>query len=159
MLDWLDGQNCNEVLYIIMDYVENGELFELVQSTGKFDEQLARYYFRQLLSALHYLHNTCGVCHRDIKLENILMDSNYNIKLNDFGFCTLLTDDKGKSTLKSFKGTEGYMAPEMFKKKGYNGKQVDVFALAVSLFMMVTCCQPFGRAKSNDKFFKHIASN
>lgn len=81
------------------------------------------------------------------------------MKLNDFGFCTLLENNQGKSVLKSFKGTEGYMAPEMFKKKGYNGKQVDIFALAVCLFMMVTGCQPFGQAKNKDQFYKLITAN
>ena len=138
-LDLLNGSKPKEVLYIIMDFVQNGELFNIVESTGKFSEDTARYYFRQLLSALNYLHNTMSVCHRDIKLENILMDANLNIKLNDFGFCTQVKDVAGQPiTLTDFKGTEGYMAPEMFTNQGYDGQKTDIFALAVSLFMMVT---------------------
>ena len=60
-LDLLNGSKPTEVLYIIMDFVENGELFNIVESTGKFSEPTARYYFRQLLSAINYLHNTAGV--------------------------------------------------------------------------------------------------
>lgn len=86
------------------------------------------------------MHETCGVCHRDIKLENILVDANMNIKLSDFGFSTLRADATGNTTLKDIKGTPGYMAPEMFKKGGYQGAQADLFALAVCLFMMVSQC-------------------
>lgn len=71
------------------------------------------------------------------------MDSNFNLKFNDFGFCSLLVDQSGSTVMSQLVGTGGYMAPEMFKKKGYQGKQVDIFALAVCLFMMVTGCQPF----------------
>lgn len=84
------------------------------------------------------------------------MDSNFNIKLSDFGFCTLLQDMKGNSLLKDIKGTPGYMAPEMFKKKGYQGRDADLFALAVCLFMMVSQCQPFTNAKARDAHYKFI---
>ena len=90
-LDYLDGSEPFEVLYILMEYVENGEMFSMVKGTGKFPEWLARFYFQQILSALYYLHDTCGVCHRDIKLENILVqhdkyNKGINIRLIDFGF-------------------------------------------------------------------------
>ena len=155
-LDNLDGSQPFEVLYILMEYVENGELFSIIKGTGKFPEWLARYYFQQILSALHYLHQECGVCHRDIKLENILMDAKMNIKLSDFGFCTLLADENGNTNLEDQKGTPGYMAPEMFKVKGYQGTNVDLFALSVCLFMMVTGCQPFNQAKARDAHYKFI---
>lgn len=82
-----------------------------------------------------------------------------NIKLSDFGFCTLLADANGNTTLKEIKGTPGYMAPEMFKKPGYKGVQTDLFALAVCTFMMVTKCQPFDQAKARDPCYKLIHQN
>ena len=59
-----------------------------MNGTGKFSEPIAKHYFRQIICALYYMHNVANVCHRDVKLENMLMDSNFNIKLNDFGFST-----------------------------------------------------------------------
>lgn len=64
-----------------------------MNNTGKFSEPVAKHYFRQLIGALYYMHTVANVAHRDVKLENILMDSNYNIKLNDFGFSTKFSNE------------------------------------------------------------------
>ena len=92
--------------YIIMELAENGELFDWVQETGAYSEKLARFYFSKILEILEHLHNK-GVAHMDIKPENLLYDSEFNIKLADFGFATT------KSISTSRKGTDAYMLPEL----------------------------------------------
>jgi len=73
------------VNYMILEYAEGGDLFNYVQSTGRFSEKLARHFFLQILNAIKYSHDK-NICHRDLKLENIMLDKDYNIKLIDFGF-------------------------------------------------------------------------
>jgi len=84
--DKQDGTTPSEVLFILMEYAPEGELFDMIANSGKFSESTARYFFMQLLSALSYIHNTVGICHRDLKPENILIDSDFNLKLADWGF-------------------------------------------------------------------------
>lgn len=73
------------VSYIALEIVEKGELFDFVANTGLFSEQVARYYFMQMIDALTHCHNK-GISHRDMKAENIFVDQDYNIKIGDFGF-------------------------------------------------------------------------
>lgn len=157
--DKQDGAEPRDVLFIVMEYAEHGELFDMLSNTGKFSEETARYFFKQLLNAIFYLHNTAGICHRDLKPENILIDSNFNLKIADFGFSIPLAGQNGNGKLHSYKGTLGYMPPEQLAKKAYSGKQADLFALGIVLFMMLTQCQPFEQAKVNDKYYRLIAGN
>ena len=80
----ISGQK-KTVDYLITELVPNGELFEYVSVTGAFSENYCRYYFKQILQGLHYLHKN-GLCHRDMKPENIVLDAYFNIKIVDFGF-------------------------------------------------------------------------
>ena len=73
-----------------MDFASEGEIFDIISNTGAFSEETARYYFIQIIAALNYMQNTAGICHRDLKPENILMDRNFNIKIADFGFASLI---------------------------------------------------------------------
>ena len=77
------------------------------------------------------------MCHLDIKPENILLDSNFDVKIVDFGFTQLLNGEDGEG-LKAMNGTEGYMAPEIKSGEAYDGKSVDLFAAGVVLFMLLT---------------------
>jgi serine/threonine protein kinase len=120
--DKQNGKEPKDVFFIVMEYAEHGELFDMLSNTGKFSEEVARYYFKQLLSAVFYLHNTAGICHRDLKPENLLMDSNFNLKMADFGFSIPTGGQKNNGKLTSFKGTLGYMSPEQLAKKTYSGK-------------------------------------
>lgn len=99
------------------------------------------------------MHNK-GVCHRDIKLENLLLDINFNLQVTDFGFSTYLNPE-GK--LFDCKGTPGYMAPELFLNKGYDGTKTDVFALGIVLFALLLGRPPFHIADpNNDEFYSRI---
>ena len=155
----VSGKKPEDVMFILMEYASKGELFDMISKSGKYSEPTARFFFKQLLNAIAYMHNTVGVCHRDLKPENILIDENYNLKIADFGFSIPIMGAKGNGKLHSYKGTLGYMPPEQHAKKAYSGKQADLFALAIVLFMMITQCQPFDEARINDKLYRLIAGN
>jgi len=138
-----------DIAYIALDYVKNGELFDYIAQTDRFSEAEARYYFRQLIDALDYMHSN-GYAHRDIKPENVLLDENFNLILADFGFATR------EFTSKSRKGTFGYMAPEVLAHQKYSCKSHDLYGAAVVLFILVTQHPPFIRAEPRDKYFKKI---
>ena len=91
-------------------------------------------------------------------MENLLLDSAYNIKLTDFGF-SAIASKKSSNTLFTCKGTPGYMAPEIFTGKGYSGEAVDVFALGVVLFAMLMGRPPFRTAELSDPYYRLICSN
>ena len=110
--DKFDVSKPEEILFIIIDFASEGEIFDIISNTGAFSEETARYYFIQIIAALNYMQNTAGICHRDLKPENILMDRNFNIKIADFGFACPLEGHNGNGKLKSYKGTLGYMPPE-----------------------------------------------
>jgi serine/threonine protein kinase len=92
-----------------MEYCANGDLFDLVQKSGKLPAFLAKNAFLQILDAVEYLHSHAGVAHLDLKLENVLIGSDYKMKLCDFGFI----EDLKSKVLKN-KGTDGYKAPEIY---------------------------------------------
>lgn len=138
-----------EVYYLALEYAENGEMYDYIIKTGSFSEATARYYFHQLISAMRHI-NKKGLAHRDIKLENIMLDSQFNLKLADFGFAT------GHRTSSKSQGTMNYMAPELIADLKYKPKQVDLFAAAVILFAMVTQRFPFKSAEPSDEFYQYI---
>lgn len=119
---------------------------------GRFSESAARTYFHMLIDALEYCHSK-GICHRDIKPENILLDTDFRLRLADFGFATFLS----RGVLKTKLGTEGYMAPEI-RAKNYDGKQVDLFAAGIILFVMYAGGPPFEKAVPNDPYYKVLAA-
>ena len=143
-----------QVSYIVQEYVAKGEFFEYLL-LAPVPEHICRYYFNQMLHALHYFHQK-GACHRDLKPENMLLDANYNLKLIDFGFAAPIEGRDGKGLLTTDLGTPGYMAPEIREEKEYKGHEVDLFALGVILFIMYAGHPPFNEAHKKDPHFKYF---
>ncbi|KAK2384474.1 serine/threonine-protein kinase SRK2A [Trifolium repens] len=127
---------------IVMEYAAGGDLFDYVCSQGTLSEDMARYVFQQLISGVSHCHDM-EICHRDLKLENTLLDGK-RIKICDFGFSKsyLL-----HSTPKSRIGTPSYIAPEIFSGKEYNGKLADIWSCGVMLYIMLVGELPFGDQK------------
>lgn len=131
----------NHHINIIMEYVGGPSLYSYLKSqpSKKLPENEARRIFKQITEALQYCHKKC-ITHRDIKLENLLMDENKNIKLIDFGFSTYMPNDQ---KVKMFCGTPSYMAPEIVLKKEYCGPPADIWALGVLLFALLCGYFPY----------------
>jgi serine/threonine protein kinase len=94
-----------------------------------------------------------------LKPENVLYDSNFNLKIADFGFAAPITGKDGSGTLKTKLGTESYMAPEIHMRKPYSGASVDLFATGIILFIMYTQHPPFTRAEPSDPFYRLLCAN
>jgi len=107
-------------------------------------ERLSKLIFFRILDGVQACHNA-GICHRDLKLENILLDENFSPKIIDFGFATLNNDH-----LNDIKGTENYCAPEILRKKLYDGFKADIFCLGVTLMILVTGSPGFDKATRHD---------
>jgi len=139
---------------IIMEFVPNQTIFEYVSQSQGLDEKLARSYFKELVTTIHSLHSL-GFVHRDIKLENILIDQKYHIKLADFGFARSF-DEFSKDRMTTRLGTEYYMAPEIKLSEFYSGVKIDVFACGVILFLMIFGRPPFRQANAIDPLYRHF---
>ncbi|KZP08525.1 Pkinase-domain-containing protein [Athelia psychrophila] len=126
-------------LYLIMSFVNGGELFYHLQREGKFDQDRSRFYAAELLCALEHLHGF-NVVYRDLKPENILLDYTGHIALCDFGLCKLNMSETEKTN--TFCGTPEYIAPELLESQGYT-KTVDWWTLGVLLYEMMTGLPPF----------------
>jgi len=138
------------VAYLVFELMTNGELIGYIQLTGRLSESIARFYFRQLIEAVEYLHLQ-GFAHRDIKAENMLLDESFQLKLSDFGFAAPIRGKDNSGHLHTYKGTYRYMAPEIHALCPYSGEKVDIFACGVLLFIMVVGVSPFISAKVEDK--------
>ena len=104
-----------EVSYIVLELALGGELFDYIANSGRFEEPLARYFFKQLLEGLDYCHQN-GVAHRDLKPENLLLCNNFNLKIADFGFAAPVEGRDSSGNLTTKLGTLNYMAPEIHLK-------------------------------------------
>ena len=146
------------VAYIVQEMITGGELFDYIANTGAFTEEVCKYFFKQMLQGIHYIHSR-GFSHRDLKPENILLDKNFNVKIVDFGFACPLEGRDGSGINRSQIGTPGYMAPEIIAKQPYQGQVVDIFALGVILFIMRSGHPPFSQASEEDRYYQLLATN
>ncbi|KAF5803097.1 putative protein kinase CAMK-CAMKL-CHK1 family [Helianthus annuus] len=133
-------------IYFVLEFAEGGDLFSKVAKC-RFSEDLSRKYFQQLISAVGYCHSR-GVYHRDLKLENLLLDEKWNLKVTDFGLSAVTHRRRSPSAssdglLHTMCGTPAYVAPEILAKKGYDGAKVDIWACGVILYVLSTGYLPF----------------
>ena len=140
-----NGDSYDVCCVIVEELANGGELFYYVKNSGFFSESQARYYFHQMIEALEQMHQA-GICHRDLKPDNILLSDDFNIKIADFGFAGPIAGRTGTGYLTTSLGTEPYQAPEINERKPYKGEEVDLFALGIVLFIIVAGTPPFTKA-------------
>ncbi|KAI9095063.1 hypothetical protein K1719_026527 [Acacia pycnantha] len=128
-------------IYFVIEYAKGGELFDKV-ARGKLKEDVAHKYFQQLVNAIDFCHSR-GVYHRDIKPENLLLDENENLKVSDFGLSALAESKRQDDLLHTPCGTPAYVAPEIIKRKGYDGAKADTWSCGVVLFVLLAGHHPF----------------
>ncbi|KVH92582.1 Protein kinase, ATP binding site-containing protein [Cynara cardunculus var. scolymus] len=141
-------------LAIVMEYASGGELFDRICNAGRFNEDEARFFFQQLISGVSYCHSM-QVCHRDLKLENTLLDGSPapRLKICDFGYSkSSVLHSQPKSTV----GTPAYIAPEVLLRQEYDGKIADVWSCGVTLYVMLVGGYPFEDPNEPKDFRKTI---
>ncbi|XP_047202705.1 NUAK family SNF1-like kinase 2 [Girardinichthys multiradiatus] len=126
-------------IVIVMEYASQGDLYDYICDKKNLSEREARHFFRQIVSAVHYCHQN-GIVHRDLKLENILLDGNGNVKIADFGLSNLYHRDE---YLQTFCGSPLYASPEIVNGRPYRGPEVDTWSLGVLLYTLVHGSMPF----------------
>ncbi|XP_076336448.1 serine/threonine-protein kinase SIK3-like isoform X2 [Tachypleus tridentatus] len=128
-----------KMIYLVTEYASQGEIFDHLVANGRMTENYARKKFKQIIAAMSYCHQRF-VVHRDLKAENLLLDSNMNIKIADFGFSNYY---KPGRLLSTWCGSPPYAAPELFEGKEYDGPKADVWSLGVVLYVLVCGALPF----------------
>ena len=142
--------------YLVLEFASKGEIFDYIYCSGNgLKERNAKLIFQKILRGVQAFHN-CGICHRDLKMQNILVDESFNPKICDFGFASEIKGKDGSGKLTEFLGTINYAAPEIFLHRPYNGVKADIFSLGVVLLNLVTCRIGFIQATRKDKYYKHI---
>ena len=149
----------DDYILISMEYINGGNLFSFVKKRRKLSEKTAKYLFKQIILGIQHIHSH-KIVHRDIKLENILIDLNNNIKICDFGIGKILTYKK--QLLYDKCGTPMYMAPEILlssKNHGYEGYPVDIWSAGISLYIMLSGTLPFNLKNNENSSMDESSEN
>lgn len=128
-------------IFLVLEHCSGGELFDYIVERDRLEEDEARFFFRQIVAAVAFIH-TQGYAHRDLKPENLLLDDDQNIKLIDFGLCAKPKGGMG-SRLETFCGSPAYAAPELINGQEYLGSQVDIWSMGVLLYALLCGYLPF----------------
>lgn len=134
----------HDAVYIVLEFMQGGELFDMIREQGQLTERMTKFVFRQMVLAVKYLHSQ-GIAHRDLKPENVLLESKENyslVKITDFGLSKYVGED---SFMKTMCGTPLYLAPEVLRvnEQRRYGPEVDVWSLGVILFVCLVGYLPF----------------
>ncbi|XP_056169140.1 CBL-interacting serine/threonine-protein kinase 3-like isoform X1 [Syzygium oleosum] len=129
-------------IFIVLEFVTGGELFDKIVNNGRMGEDETRRYFQQLINAVDYCHSR-GVYHRDLKPENLLLDAYGNLKVSDFGLSALSQQVRDDGLLHTTCGTPNYVAPEVLNDRGYDGATADMWSCGVILFVLLAGYLPF----------------
>ncbi|XP_065049006.1 CBL-interacting protein kinase 32-like isoform X3 [Musa acuminata AAA Group] len=129
-------------IFIVLEFVTGGELFDKIANHGRMREDEARRYFQQLIDAVDYCHSR-GVYHRDLKPENLLLDAYGNLKVSDFGLSALSQQVRDDGLFHTTCGTPNYVAPEVLNDRGYDGATADLWSCGVILFVLLAGYLPF----------------
>lgn len=129
-------------IFLVMELVTGGDLFDTIAVQGPFKEDDGKAMFAQIVAAVAYCHKN-GVCHRDLKPENVLLTSEGQAKLSDFGLGAIRDDDGYFDLMNTVCGTPNYAAPEIISKKPYSGYAADIWSLGVVLYVILAGCLPF----------------
>lgn len=140
VLGLMDVYETSKELYLILEYVAGGELFDYLVSKGRLRPPEARAYFRQIIFGLHYCHSF-NICHRDLKPENLLLDGSRRVvKVADFGMAALQPNEK---MLETSCGSPHYASPEIVSGKSYKGTASDIWSCGIILFALLCGRLPF----------------
>eukprot|EP00730_Choanoeca_flexa_P001980 TRINITY_DN10867_c0_g1_i2.p1 TRINITY_DN10867_c0_g1~~TRINITY_DN10867_c0_g1_i2.p1 ORF type:complete len:502 (+),score=108.01 TRINITY_DN10867_c0_g1_i2:96-1601(+) len=126
-------------IFMLMEYVSGGELFNYILKKGRLSEKESRRFFQQIISGVEYCHRH-QVVHRDLKPENLLLDENLNVKIADFGLSNVMTDG---DFLKTSCGSPNYASPQVISGQLYAGPEVDVWSCGVILYVLLCGRLPF----------------
>ncbi|OHT06225.1 CAMK family protein kinase [Tritrichomonas foetus] len=143
------------LIYLVMEYCFNGELFQVIAERGVLDENTSRRIFAQISEGVAYIHSH-NIAHRDIKPENILLDAEMNAKITDFGLCHQVDPN---NLLKTPCGSPFYAPPEIISNQPYDGKLSDVWSLGVVLYTMVTGALPWKESNQMQLYRQIIDAN
>ena len=146
-------------ILIIMEYINGGNLFSFVKKRRKLTEKISKFLFRQIILGIKHIHSQ-NIVHRDVKLENILIDLNNTIKICDFGIGRILSSPD--ELIHDQCGTPMYMAPEILscsKEKGYKGFPVDIWSAGIALYIMLSGSLPFSVKNENDSLIEGNNNN
>ena len=137
--------------YLILEYAPKGELYNYIfYPRNCLKEKYTKIIFAKILKGIQACHNM-GICHRDLNMQNILLDENFNPKICDFNYATLNNDH-----LTEVLGTQKYAAPEILYHQPYDGCKADIFSLGVILLTLLNCNVGFHKAKGCDRYYKNI---
>ncbi|KAI8835691.1 kinase-like domain-containing protein [Chytriomyces cf. hyalinus JEL632] len=156
VLKMISAVEDDSAVFLVLDYAAAGELFDHIAPDVGMGEQLAHFYFNQLVAGMSYLHQR-GICHRDLKPENILLDETGNLKISDFGLATVFSNKGSVRVLTTPCGTPPYIAPEVLKL-AYNGDQVDVWSSGIILYVLMAGNTPWGEPSRHDPEFVYFTN-
>ena len=141
-----------------MDYVQGVTLFDFFFKIGNPDDKILRYVFRKVAFCLYKLHQQ-GFAHRDIKPENVMLTESFEVMIIDLGYGVSLAGSRSDGFTKTYCGTPMYMGPEIETNKLYQGADVDIFALGVSMLTLKAMTYPFDKATVQDQHYRAMQEN